>query len=534
MAAAVLAAVWTFCRSASDAPASPPWRPFSAAPVVAPVTALARDATGRLAVADRRGVWLGLWPDPAGGAHAEGASGDAAPLARVLRVTGVRDLAFDAEGSLWSAGDEGLHHRAPGTRAGPARDRTPAPGEANRRLHRILVDGALGLAAGEGGAFVSADGGRWQRLAGLPAGPVPGAALRVGEGGGSLWLVAGGSVWRIAVSADGEPLDAPRAVAALAASGREPLDVVLDAADRPWVLFRDGCTAPIGSELAPGPEVVPRCRGIPPGAEARRLVPGAGRWWLATDRGLLEASAPGGPWSRAAPPAGTASVHDVADATGTLLVATDRDLLASGPRPDAPAVASKEAAAPAAARALARALREEGREPPVDAVRRAALAYLDLGPGRLRRLRRGAARRGWLPQVSLRLDRDVVTDRRDDRDETFVSGGHRLLFDRQRDRRATFEATLQLSWDLGDVVYHPESVDASRETRQLVELRDDVLDEIHQLYFERQRVLLQLLTLEPDQAVEAARLRLRAEELAAGIDAWTGGWFGRRTRRWPQ
>ena len=26
---------------------------------------------------------------------------------------------------------------------------------------------------------------------------------------------------------------------------------------------------------------------------------------------------------------------------------------------------------------------------------------------------------------------------------------------------------------------------------------------------------------------EAAALRLRAEELAAGLDAWTGGWFSR-------
>ncbi|MDG2335210.1 MAG: hypothetical protein P8Q97_13370 [Myxococcota bacterium] len=32
----------------------------------------------------------------------------------------------------------------------------------------------------------------------------------------------------------------------------------------------------------------------------------------------------------------------------------------------------------------------------------------------------------------------------------------------------------------------------------------------------------------PDKgSPEAAALRLRAEELAAGLDAWTGGWFSR-------
>jgi hypothetical protein len=32
----------------------------------------------------------------------------------------------------------------------------------------------------------------------------------------------------------------------------------------------------------------------------------------------------------------------------------------------------------------------------------------------------------------------------------------------------------------------------------------------------------------PDKhSPEAAALRLRAQELAAGLDAWTGGWFSR-------
>ena len=106
-----------------------------------------------------------------------------------------------------------------------------------------------------------------------------------------------------------------------------------------------------------------------------------------------------------------------------------------------------------------------------------------------------------------------------------------VAFDRERQRSRGFEASLALTWDLGDIVYHPESVDVSREVRELVELRDDVLDELRHLYFERRRVLLELLVLPADRPVEAARLRLRADELAAGIDAWTGGWFGRRAVR---
>jgi hypothetical protein len=63
----------------------------------------------------------------------------------------------------------------------------------------------------------------------------------------------------------------------------------------------------------------------------------------------------------------------------------------------------------------------------------------------------------------------------------------------------------------------------SREARLVIQLRDDVLDEVNQLYFERQRVLASLDAPPPD--VPVALLRLRAAELASGLDAWTGGWF---------
>jgi hypothetical protein len=83
-----------------------------------------------------------------------------------------------------------------------------------------------------------------------------------------------------------------------------------------------------------------------------------------------------------------------------------------------------------------------------------------------------------------------------------------------------------LAWDLGDVAFHPEELDVAKEAREVIELRDDVLDEVTQLWFERRRVLDDLDAQPP--GLEARRLALRADELAAGIDAWTGGWFGAR------
>jgi hypothetical protein len=163
-------------------------------------------------------------------------------------------------------------------------------------------------------------------------------------------------------------------------------------------------------------------------------------------------------------------------------------------------------------------------------VHRAALAYLQLGPAPIDALRRGVTRRGWLPVVALRGGYAHDESRAALRDQVVSSGELWHLEDFDRDYGQGYDVTLSFAWELGDLVYHPESIDVSHEAREVIELRDDVLDEITQLYFERLRVIAQLQTLPDANDVEALRLALRADELAAGIDAWTGGWFGRQTQ----
>ena len=94
-------------------------------------------------------------------------------------------------------------------------------------------------------------------------------------------------------------------------------------------------------------------------------------------------------------------------------------------------------------------------------------------------------------------------------------------------RGEDWDAGVSLHWDLADAVFDPEIIDLAREERQWIALRDDVLDEINQLYFERRRVLLDFEAQPDPHALEALRLQLRARELAAGLDAWTGGGFTR-------
>jgi hypothetical protein len=164
--------------------------------------------------------------------------------------------------------------------------------------------------------------------------------------------------------------------------------------------------------------------------------------------------------------------------------------------------------------------------PDVLAVQRAALAYLELETARSHDLRARAERSRWLPVVSLRagVERDRSEGR--GRDQSFVSGATRDLYDHGHDRNDDLSLDVTVAWDLGDGVFNPDEVDVSRELRSVIALRDDVLDEVTQLYFERRRALEQIARL-PASDPEALALRLRCAELAAGIDAWTGGWFAR-------
>jgi hypothetical protein len=269
---------------------------------------------------------------------------------------------------------------------------------------------------------------------------------------------------------------------------------------------------------------------LPPGARLHRLVAGAHRFWLATDRGLLESAALTGPWRRVAWAAGTADIAAVvAGADAVIAAAREGVWVGSAGSPSAGSTFTKAgsvSAATAGNRAAPPGI--ESTEPSIAQVHRAAIRYLGLERSRMEGLRRGAQRRGWWPILTVRGAGAWDHFRSVDDDQAFLSGETRFLTDRDSGSGDDYDVSLTLSWDLRALAYEPESIDVSRETREVIELRDDVLDEITQLYFERRAVLATLQVAAGSTAPEMRSLRLRADELAAAIDAWTGGWFSSR------
>ena len=127
----------------------------------------------------------------------------------------------------------------------------------------------------------------------------------------------------------------------------------------------------------------------------------------------------------------------------------------------------------------------EESEPELGAIARRALERAGLEPKYWQKLRRRIHRRAWWPEVTLSAGARYDRDSSFDYDENFTYGQLNRLNDRSRGRSRDFEGAIVLRWALGDWVYNPDLIDFSREERQVVILRDTLLDEINQLYFDR-------------------------------------------------
>jgi hypothetical protein len=482
---------------------------------------VAVDPSGRFALADARGVLIGQ--------ATPGRAGQAGSVRRFSGVGPALRARFDGAGGVFAVGEQGLHHV---DAAGRVRDRTPRVGQGARALVSLDVrDGWLAV-GGLAGVLVTrldepeardAAARPWQRVhAGLAAGPVSDLAIgpRSTSGSTALWIVADGElhrVWLDRAEGGGVSISPARRQRPPGRPIGDRVRRVRVSADGGvvHVLYARATARALGPRAGRGGAAPARWELafpiMPPDAELTDVAVSGERVWLASTAGVLVGRAGAPAFARANAPAGARATHAIT-VSGDLVFAAAADELWWGePAPSA--------------RRVRGSLDRMPRDPELTLVHRRAIERLRLEPRRVDRLWRGLGRRAWLPSVQLRGGIDYGRGRSRDYDESFSYGQLNRLNDRNSARSTDYDAGISLTWDFADLAYSPESVDLSREARQLIGLRDNVLDEINQLYFDRQRALRALSAFADWSDPEADALRLRALELAAGLDAWTGGWF---------
>jgi photosystem II stability/assembly factor-like uncharacterized protein len=166
--------------------------------------------------------------------------------------------------------------------------------------------------------------------------------------------------------------------------------------------------------------------------------------------------------------------------------------------------------------------------PGIREVQQAAIKYAEVEPRKIINWRRQAACRAALPRVSASVGRNTSDLWHWESGSSTKANDDVLI--RGRD---SIDWDLTLSWDLADLVWSEAQASIDVRSRLMVQLRDDILDEVTKLYFERLRVKLELDQVSIEERQKRMEKELRLRELTASIDALTGGFFSRQLSPGP-
>ncbi|MDD4979643.1 MAG: hypothetical protein PHC54_00025 [Candidatus Omnitrophica bacterium] len=162
-------------------------------------------------------------------------------------------------------------------------------------------------------------------------------------------------------------------------------------------------------------------------------------------------------------------------------------------------------------------------EPKINEVQQAAIKYAEVEPQKIMRWRKQAAKRAFLPQVNIGLDRNITDlwhwetgSSTKTEDDILRKGNDGIGWD------------VTLSWDLGELIWNDDQTSIDVRSRLMVELRDEILDEVTKLYFERIRTKAEMDNLSIEDRKKRFEKELKLQELTASIDALTGGYFSRQ------
>ena len=84
---------------------------------------------------------------------------------------------------------------------------------------------------------------------------------------------------------------------------------------------------------------------------------------------------------------------------------------------------------------------------------------------------------------------------------------------------------MSFSWDVADLIWNSDQTSIDSRSRLTVQLRQDVLDQVNHLYYERQKLRIELLISPPKSEEERIYRLLELKEVTANLDGLTGGHF---------
>lgn len=156
-------------------------------------------------------------------------------------------------------------------------------------------------------------------------------------------------------------------------------------------------------------------------------------------------------------------------------------------------------------------------EPTVQDVQGMVINYADVDKQKIDTWKNQARAKAFVPSVSLDFDRDVS-------DLYHWNTGANP--DELQRGTSVIDWGISFRWDLADALWSTDQTTIDSRAKMMVELRDDLLNQVTRMYFERRRLQIEILQMQEHDPLRWQK-EMRVEELTAGMDALTGGQFSR-------
>ena len=164
-------------------------------------------------------------------------------------------------------------------------------------------------------------------------------------------------------------------------------------------------------------------------------------------------------------------------------------------------------------------------EPTIHEIQEIAIRYAEVHPDKIEAWRKAASRKALLPTLSLGTDmgsnQNVDLDRGGTADpDQFIQGP----------KEKSLDWSVGVSWNLGELIWNDDQTTIDNRSRLMVELRDDILNEVTHLYYERRRLQAEMAMTPVLDVPTQIEKEIRLDELTAQIDALTGGYLSKNLK----
>jgi len=163
-------------------------------------------------------------------------------------------------------------------------------------------------------------------------------------------------------------------------------------------------------------------------------------------------------------------------------------------------------------------------EPPFIELRKAAIDYADVNPEKIKNWQRESRLKALAPKVSIGWDKNTSNNY-----EIYTSATRDYVTVGPDDIASGMDVSV--SWNIAGLIWSDDQTNIDVRSKLMVQLRNDILDDLRRIYYERKRLQFDIMANPPKDMKSRFEKEARIQELTQNIDDLTGNYFSRNMKK---